>query len=350
MALLGACSILGVSACGTPASQSTTTTSTTTTTLPSAVAITATSPTGSASFEGQALRIAVTPLANGAATLPIRPVAQRVITGTVKIAYRQFGSGPNLVLAIGEHGTMTWWDPQFLQKLAQNYRVTIFDYPAVGYSTAMTRAPSVETDGDVVAGLIASLGLSNTTVLGWGMGGEAALSLVERHPGIAVGLVLVDATAGGSSATRPSAMTSTVFGTPTSTMAQLATQMFPESAAGANAQATWLTDIATVEPDDVVFSAVNDQAGAQNAFLHDDRVSRLLSSVSLPTLIFQGAKDTLVPQRNAHLLHTTLKQSTLAIDPSGGYAALFQDSAIFLNDLSSFATKVSSVTTTTTVP
>jgi pimeloyl-ACP methyl ester carboxylesterase len=350
MALLGIGFVLGISACGTATTLSTTTTSTTSTTLPSPVSVLATTPTGSASFEGPVYRIAVTPLANGATTLPSRPVSQRIVTGTVKIAYRQFGSGPNIVLAMGEHGTMTWWDPRFLQTLAQNYRVTIFDYPAVGYSAAMSRAPSVETEGDVMAGLIAANGLSNVTVLGWGVGGEAALSLVERHPGIAVGLVLVDSASGGSSATRPLLDTSTVFGTPTSTMAQLATEMFPATAAGESAQATWLTDIATVEPDDVVSSAVTDQAGAQNAFFRDNRVSRLLSTVSLPTLIFQGARDTLFREQNAHLLQQSLKGSKLVIDPTGGYAALFQDRSIFLNQLSSFMTKISSVTTTTTVP
>ena len=336
-----------ISACGTPAGQSTTTT-TTSTTLPSPVAILATGATGSASFEGQVLRVAVAPLGNGVTTLPVRPPTQRTVTGTVKIGYRQFGSGPNLVLAMGEHGSMTWWDPQFLNQLAQSYRVTIFDYPEVGYSTAMSRPPSVETDGDVLAGLIASLGLTNTTVLGWGMGGEAALSFVERHPGMAIGLVLVDTTAGGASATRASAAASTVISDPTSTMQELAAQMFPTNAAGAAAEQRWLTDIATVEPDDVTFGAARDQAAAERAFMLDGRLLRLISKVDLPTLIYQGAKDVLYPEANARTLHRLIGRSQLVIDTTGGYAALFQNASTFVANLNTFMTKVSAVTTTTT--
>lgn len=345
----GAC-LLGLSACGSPASVSTTTTTTTSTTLPPVYAITATQPTGSAGFEGPIYRVAVAPLANGANVLPVRPATERVVSGIVKIAYRQFGSGPNLVLAMGEHGSMSWWDPAFLNALSQDYRVTIFDDPAVGYSAAMNRAPSVQTDGDVMAGLIASIGLTNVTVLGWGMGGEAALSMVERHPRVAIGLVLVDATSGGPDAVRPSPRVATVFATPTSTVPQLASVMYPATAAGYAARNFWTSDITNVEPDDVLFSAVQSQAAAQNAFFRDSRVARLVPTISLPTLIFQGGLDQLIPKANSAYLHSHIRGARLIVDPRGGYAALFQDRTAFVGDLSTFMARVTTTTTTTTTP
>ncbi|HVB00383.1 MAG TPA: hypothetical protein VNE42_03860, partial [Acidimicrobiales bacterium] len=118
-ALFGVGAAVLVGACGTTPAPPTTTT-TTTTTLPSPVEVLSTQPIGSASFEGPVYRIAVPLLANGANTLPVRPITQRTNAGTVKIAYRQFGSGPNLVLAMGEHGSMSWWDPTFLNTLSQS--------------------------------------------------------------------------------------------------------------------------------------------------------------------------------------------------------------------------------------
>jgi len=335
-----------VGACGTTPAPPTTTT-TTTTTLPSPVEVLSTQPIGSASFEGPVYRIAVPLLANGANTLPVRPITQRTNAGTVKIAYRQFGSGPNLVLAMGEHGSMSWWDPTFLNTLSQSYRVTIFDDAAVGYSAGLTRAPSVETDGDLAAGLIASLGLSNVTILGWGMGGEAALSLAERHPKIAIALVLVDATTGGPDAVRPYPAASSVIGASTATMTELSRVIYPSTPAGERARLAWLVNTANVAPDDVLFSTVSAQAAAQNAFFQDDRVVRLLSTITVPTWIFQGAQDAIIPRKNAELLAAGIPSAQITIDADAGYAGLFQDSATFLQGLSKFASRVTKVTTTT---
>jgi len=344
--ILSTATALAVSACGTTSAIPTTTT-TTTTTLPTPIGVFSTQPSGVAAFEGPVLRVAVPLLANGADTLPPPPAGQRTSVGTVKIGYRQFGSGPNLVLAMGEHGSMSWWDPTFLNTLSQNYRVTIFDDPAVGYSAALTRAPSVETDGDLMAGLIASLGLTNVTILGWGMGGEAALSLAERHPKIAVALVLVDATAGGPASVRPAAVASGVIGASTSTMIEISRVMFPSTSVGEAARHAWLNDIANVAPDDVLFSTVSAQAAAQDAFFQNDRVARLLSTIAIPTWIFQGTADEIIPKQNAELLATSIPGSTITLEADAGYAGLFQDSVAFLRGLSSFFSHVATVTTTT---
>ena len=346
IALFSVGAALLVGACGTTSALPTTTT-TTTTTLPNPVEVLATQPSGSAAFEGPVYRIAVPLLANGSSTLPRRPITQRTNAGTVKIAYRQFGSGPNLVLAMGEHGSMSWWDPVFLNALSQNYRVTIFDDPAVGYSATVTRAPSVETDGDLMAGLIAALGLQNVTILGWGMGGEAALSLAERHRAIAIALVLVDATAGGPASERPLSAASAVFGGASSTMAELARVMFPATPTGDRARLAWLTDIAALAPEDVLFSTVTDQAAAQNAFFQDDRVARLLSTITIPTWIFQGVKDEVVPTQDAELLVTGIPGAQITLDASAGYGGLFEDRATFMTGLAAFTSRVAHVTTTT---
>ena len=70
---------------------------------------------------------------------------KRQVLPSIQIAYRQFGSGPNLLLVMGQRGTMTWWDPQFLSALSSKYSVTIFDLPGVGYSQPAPAPPTLST-------------------------------------------------------------------------------------------------------------------------------------------------------------------------------------------------------------
>jgi pimeloyl-ACP methyl ester carboxylesterase len=116
----------------------------------------------------------------------------------VPIAYERFGSGPDILLVPGQDGALSWWDPALLSDLSSHYTVTVFDLPGAGYSGPATAPLSLGWLADMTAGLVLTLGLSDPTVLGWGLGGQIAMSLAERHPGIASSLVLVDTSVGRS--------------------------------------------------------------------------------------------------------------------------------------------------------
>ena len=187
---------LGAGACGatgTPRGAGSPTT--TTTTLPEPLAVANSGVGGPFNAVGPVYRVAVARL--GRNRIAPRLSKGMFATDTVLVAYRQFGSGPDLLLISGEHSTMTSWDPKFLLDLAAHFTVTEFDFPDVGYSAPDRRYTSVAALADDAAGLIWALGLGRPTVLGWGLGGEVALSLVERHPGLIWRLVLADATPGG---------------------------------------------------------------------------------------------------------------------------------------------------------
>ena len=77
---------------------------------------------------------------------------------------------------------MSWWDPALLSDLSSHYTVTMFDLPGAGYSGPTPSPLSLPWLADMTAGLVLTLGLSDPIVLGWGLGGEIALSLAERHP------------------------------------------------------------------------------------------------------------------------------------------------------------------------
>ena len=83
---------------------------------------------------------------------------QLIETGGRTLAYRTFGTGPNLVLCLRLHGTMDSWDPLFLDCLAENFTVTLFDYSGLGLSTGTPSYAKADMARDV-NDLVEALGL-----------------------------------------------------------------------------------------------------------------------------------------------------------------------------------------------
>jgi pimeloyl-ACP methyl ester carboxylesterase len=97
------------------------------------------------------------------------------------LAYRTFGTGPNLVLCVRLRGTMDAWDPLFLDLLAQNFTVTIFDYSGLGFSTGPASYAKTAMAKDV-NDLVDALGLGRVIIGGWSLGGFAAMVFAATHP------------------------------------------------------------------------------------------------------------------------------------------------------------------------
>jgi pimeloyl-ACP methyl ester carboxylesterase len=119
----------------------------------------------------------------------------------IKIGYRQFGSGPDLIMVMGDTGTMTDWTVNLLIRLGRHYHVTIFDNRGVGHTTDDTSVPdTIPLMADDTVGLIKALGLRHPTLLGWSMGGEIGLTVAALHPGAISALVSTGGDLGGSQA------------------------------------------------------------------------------------------------------------------------------------------------------
>ena len=87
-----------------------------------------------------------------------------------KIAYRSIGQGTPIILVNRFRGTLDTWDPLFLDKLAENYRVITFDYSGIGYSTGTLPTDLKEVAQDV-KDLAAFLKIEKTIIMGWSYGG-----------------------------------------------------------------------------------------------------------------------------------------------------------------------------------
>jgi pimeloyl-ACP methyl ester carboxylesterase len=106
---------------------------------------------------------------------------QLIETGGRTLAYRTFGTGPNLVLCIRLRGTMDMWDPLFLDRLAENFTVTVFDYSGLGLSTGTASYAKADMARDV-NDLVDALELGKVVIGGWSLGGFAALVFAATYP------------------------------------------------------------------------------------------------------------------------------------------------------------------------
>ncbi|HLX77802.1 MAG TPA: alpha/beta hydrolase [Acidimicrobiales bacterium] len=308
--------------------------SSSTTTLPVATAISGSAPTGSFSGLGPVQRVVVARVVAGH-DKPRLAADGTLGSSAVEIGYRQFGSGRDLVLISGEHASMTSWDPSVLLNLGAHFRVTIFDLPGIGFSAPEARYRSIGSLADLTAGLIWSLGLTKPVVLGWGLGGAIGMSLVERHPGVVSRLVLADAPVGGSAAVLPSKAVAAGLSAPLETTTELSRLYFPQSAEAQRAE--WLIDVEGVVPDAVTSAAIIHQGELAANFYRSGAVARALHFIRVPTLIFTGADDEVVPAANAQILAGSIAHSHLVVFPGAGYASIFQFSSTFISDLVAFA-------------
>ena len=79
-------------------------------------------------------------------------------TSEGNVAYREIGSGPPLVLIMGFAGSMSTWDPRFVDALAQRYRVVTFDNGGIGQTDAFAGTLSTDDMANQTSALIDAQG------------------------------------------------------------------------------------------------------------------------------------------------------------------------------------------------
>lgn len=98
-----------------------------------------------------------------------------------RLAYRSLGSGTPLLLCLRLRGVMDVWDPAFVDALAANFRVILFDYSGLGQSTG---SPTYDRDSLALDALDVAdgLGLDKVVIAGWSLGAMAALAFAANYP------------------------------------------------------------------------------------------------------------------------------------------------------------------------
>jgi pimeloyl-ACP methyl ester carboxylesterase len=111
--------------------------------------------------------------------------------GPYRIHYLVGGDGPPLLLLHGHPSQAVEWSP-ILPQLTRSHRVIAIDFLGYGESDAPNIDYTIATQTDMVKGLLDVLGIPQTDVLGFSLGGWVALKLAANHPDRVRRLVLVD--------------------------------------------------------------------------------------------------------------------------------------------------------------
>jgi len=249
------------------------------------------------------------------------------------VGYRTIGSGPPLLLVTGYSGTMESWDRRFVDALARDHRVVIFDNAGIGRTDRL--APlSIDAMANETSALISALGLKRVDVVGWSMGTMIAESLAVLHPAQVRRLVLCASYPGDGSVTRPSRAELNAFesGRPKAVLAAL----FPpgqEAAQNAFLAAASSYPAAAPAPAGIVAA----QGRAVDAWWGGtDPAGRRASSIGVPTLVADGTEDRLDPVANSHRVTALIHGARLLLYPAAGHAFLFQDQAAFVPRIEAF--------------
>lgn len=274
----------------------------------------------------------------GAGTF-LGPVRTVPVDG-VTLGYRRFGSGPDLLMVTGDTAPMSLWMPYLLEPLSRSFRVTIFDNRGMGYSTDdLSRPLSVPLMARDTAGLMQALGLRDTTVVGWSMGGEIAVTMAALRLGSArLGRIV---TSGGDAGSRhtvppPGDLIARLADPQTSTEAALEL-MFPDTKAGQAAEKRFVAAFVATPQETPSQQILDRQARAEQAFLRTDLVWDRLGRIRVPALITNGELDPGVPVVNARRLARRIPGARLSIYRGASHGMMFQDARRFAREVARFA-------------
>ena len=99
----------------------------------------------------------------------------------IKVRYNQIGKGQDILFIHGVPGSIEDWEP-VISSLSSNYRVTVYDRPGHGYSSAEKIGYNLEHNANIALGLINELHLKNAIVVGHSYGGSVIMALAVRNP------------------------------------------------------------------------------------------------------------------------------------------------------------------------
>ena len=100
----------------------------------------------------------------------------------IKIGYKLIGSGEPLLLLTGLGATMENWEPEFIEEASKKYQLIIMDNRGMGYSTDNGQQFTYRLFAQDVIGLLDSLGIHKTNVLGYSQSSVTTQNLLLNFP------------------------------------------------------------------------------------------------------------------------------------------------------------------------
>ena len=263
------------------------------------------------------------------------------------IAYTDEGKGERTILFIHGLGSYLQAWVKNVDVLKEHYRCISIDLPGYGKSSKQPHSGKMSFYAGIIKELVGELGLEQVILSGHSMGGQISITAALLYPDLVEGLILVDP-AGFESFTKGQKQwfrdVMTLDGVKLTTAEaiqnNLATNFYrlPKDAD------FMITDrLAMRQADDFeayCYAVVQSVSG-----MVDEPVVDYLSDINVPTLIFFGANDNLIPNRYLNPGRTEdvalkgaekIPNSQLIMVPKCGHFMMFEKPEVFNSEVVAF--------------
>jgi 3-oxoadipate enol-lactonase len=249
---------------------------------------------------------------------------QRASVNGTFIAFDILGSGPPLVLIMGYRLNSSAWPAEFVEGLTERFTLVLFDNRGTGRSDKPTSGYALSNMADDVIGLLDYLGITQSNVLGYSMGGAIAQELVCNYPERVSSLVLFSTLCGGPRAT---------YASPTAMRIMHNLEgMTPAEAARRIWAVTYEPGYLAANRDKIERQMQREienptplhAADLQFQALVEFDSSKALSNVRARALVVTGDRDQLIPPRNSEVLADLIPQARLTILRGYGHRAIWE--------------------------
>lgn len=245
-----------------------------------------------------------------------------------KIAYRSIGNGAPIIFCNRFRGTLDSWDPAFIDELANEYLVIIFDYSGIGLSSGELPTVIAEVAEDV-KDLADFLQLEKFIIGGWSYGGTIAQTFSVLYPQRITHTILIGTTPPGQNPNPPEAMFLETSAKPVNDLADEIILFFePASAVSREAAKLSHDRIAgRVKDNDVPVPEekfMRYHMGVGD-YIHDSFNTReKLGQLSTPILCLSGDHDCVCPIENWYPLTRKMPNLQIIMLPDAGHGPQHQ--------------------------
>jgi pimeloyl-ACP methyl ester carboxylesterase len=252
-----------------------------------------------------------------------------------ELYYELRGSGPPLLAIMGMSGTHRSWGDPFLDALARDFQVLVYDHRGVGRSSRVDGEFTIERLARDAVAVLDAVGWESAHVLGISMGGMVAQELALGWPQRVRTLTLGCTYAGGpGSALAPEATVQRLGAVWSSGDREAAVRTAWElnvSAAFAGDDGAWERFRAIAVELPVAIPVIMLQLQAIGA--HD--TSARLGELAMPALVVHGSDDAMLPVANAHAIAQRIPGARLEIWDGVGHLFFWerpQEAAALVRD------------------
>ncbi|MDF9816737.1 alpha/beta hydrolase [Streptomyces sp. SPB162] len=259
--------------------------------------------------------------------------------------YRRMGpqGGVPLVLLQRFRATIDWWDPEFLDYLAADHDVIVFDNVGTGYTTGQPR-DSLDGFAEGAIEFIETLGIAQADLLGWSLGGMVAQRVTLHRPDLVRKLIVAGSHPTAWAPGAP-AMSEKVLGIMTKPgggdQEDMLYLFYPETNAARASGFSHFENVSTrLGPGAAVVSdaTADGQVTAATQILTTpfEQVAAELETIKQPVLYANGVDDVMLPAFGSYAAVQHLDNATLVLYSGAGHAFLFQHAKEFTTQVANF--------------